>query len=221
MKTPFTIEQFFNVFEKYNLTLFPFQLIIAFFGIVTLLLLYSNYSLKNKLIGSYLGFLWIWMGLVYHFTFFAEINKAAYVFGSAFILQGLLIMANTFSKNRLIFIFKPQAKDYLGYFIILYGLILYPLIGYFVDGIFVRTIAIGLPCPSTILTFGFLMLTQERFPKYLLVIPSLWAIIGLGAAINFGVYQDFMMIIVAIVADTLLIRRRNEKLSTSKIYFKT
>jgi hypothetical protein len=208
MKTPFTVEEFFNVFEKYNSTVFPFQLIIVFSGIIALFLFHSKYSQKNKFIGSFLGSLWIWMGLVYHFTFFAEINKAAFVFGAAFILQGLLILINTFSQNRLIFIFKSRATEYVGYFFILFGLILYPLIGYFFGSTLARTITLGLPCPSTILTFGFLLLTQGRFPKYLLIIPSLWAIIGLSAAINFGVYQDFMIIIAAVLADILLIWRR-------------
>ncbi len=162
MKTPFTAEQFFNVFEKYNSAVFPFQLIIIFSGIAGLFLLRSEYSLKNKLIGAWLGLLWIWMGLVYHFTFFAEINKAAYVFGGAFILQGSLILVNTFFKNRLIFISRLRATDYPGYFFILFGLVLYPLIGYFIEGTLARTITLGLPCPSTILTFGSLASCYKR-----------------------------------------------------------
>lgn len=207
MKTPFTTEQFFNVFEKYNSTMFPFQLIILFLGIVGLLLLHSKYSFKNKLIGGYLGILWLWMGLAYHIGFFTEINKAAYIFGGIFILQGLLILFNTFVKNRLVFDFIPKTVNFLGYFFILFGLIIYPIIGYFMVDSFSKTISLGLPCPTTILTFGFLMLTNNKFPKYLLIIPSLWALIGLSAAINFGVYQDFMILITAIIADIVLIKR--------------
>lgn len=55
MKTPFTIEQFFSAFEKYNTALFPFQLIIILMGIFALLLIHINYSLKIRLIGSFLG----------------------------------------------------------------------------------------------------------------------------------------------------------------------
>ena len=88
------------------------------------------------------------------------------------------------------------------------GLIIYPAISLALEQSLARTIALGLPCPSTILTFGFLMLSDKKLAKYLLNIPSLWALIGLGAAINFGVYQDFMMIVTAILADLLLIRRK-------------
>ena len=207
MKTPFTIKQFFNVFEQYNLSVFPFQLIIILLGIVVLVLLHSRYSIKHKLIGCYLGFLWIWLVVLYHFGFFVEINSAPFVFGIAFILEWLLILVNTFFKNRLIFIFEFRAKDYTGYIFILFGLILYPLISYVDEGRLSRTITIGLPCPSTIVSFGFFMLAQEKFPKYLLVIPSLWAIVGISAAVNFRIYQDFMMIVAAIIAGVVLIKR--------------
>ena len=208
MKLPFTTEQFFNVIEKYNLTMFPYQLIILLLGIICLFLLHSKLSAKDKLIGIYIGILWIWIGVAYHLVYFTVINKAAFLFGGIFILEGLFILYSTFGKNRLIFSFTLLAKDYLGYFFILYGLIIYPIISYFVEGSFERTIMMGLPCPSTIFTFGFFILTSNKFPKYLLIIPSLWAVMGLSAAINIGVFQDVMIFIAAITADIILIRRK-------------
>lgn len=208
MKTPFTTEQFLSVFEKYNTAVFPFQWVIILLGVFALLLIHSNHSLKNKFIGSFLGLLWIWMGLVYHIIFFTTINKLAFVFGAAFIVQGLLILINTFLKDKLSFSFSSQTKNYFGYFFILFGLIIYPLISYFIQGSFNRTIALGLPCPSTIFTFGFFMMEGNKLPKYLLIIPSMWAIVGLAAAIQFGIYQDFMLPITAIIADIILIKRK-------------
>lgn len=207
MKTPFTTEQFFSVFEKYNSAIFPFQLIILLLGFIGLLLIHSKNPLKNKIIGSFLGMLWIWIGFAYHIAFFTEINDAALVFGVIFILQGLLILYNTLVTDRLIFNFIPQTKDYIGYFFIVFGLIIYPMIGYIVEESFNRIISLGLPCPTTILTFGFFMLTNNKFPKYLLIIPSLWSVVGLSAAINFGVYQDFMILISAVIAGIVLIKR--------------
>jgi len=75
MKLPFTSEQFFDVIEKYNLIMFPFQIIILLLGVVCLLLLHTKLLGKDKLIGSYLGILWVWIGIVYHLTFFTVINK--------------------------------------------------------------------------------------------------------------------------------------------------
>jgi len=208
MKVPFTTEQFFNVFEKYNLTMFPAQIVIMLLALAGLFLLHSKKPGKDKFIGLFLGLLWIWTGFIYHITFFSEINKVAFVFGGIFILQGVFILINTISSTRLIFSYHSQTSDYFGYFFILFGLIVYPLIGYLAGGLIVKAISLGLPCPSTILTFGFLMLTTGKFPKFLLVIPTLWAIVGLSAAINFGVYQDYMMILAAVIADFYLLRRK-------------
>jgi hypothetical protein len=214
MKTPFTTEQFFQVFEQYNLSIFPAQILILVLGLTALLLLHAKHPIRNKTIGVLLGLLWFWMGAVYHIGFFSSINKAAYAFGGLFILQGLLISYETFARGKLEFRFKGRFMDYLGYFFILYGLIIYPAISVSLEQSLSRTIALGLPCPSTILTFGFLMVTDKKLSKYLLIIPSLWAVIGLGAALNFGVYQDFMMILAAILADILLIRRKKNKNQT-------
>lgn len=207
MKTPFTTEQFFEVFEKYNSSIFPLQWIILLVGIVFLLIIHSHSIFKGKIIGSFLGLLWIWMGYAYHISFFTEINKAAWVFGGVFILQGILILIHSLFTNRINFNFTPNLNGYLAYFFILFGLIIYPLISNFSEGSLERTISLGLPCPTTIMTFGFFMLTVDRFPKYLLIIPSLWAVVGLSAVFNFGVYQDIMILISALIADIFIIRR--------------
>jgi hypothetical protein len=101
------------------------------------------------------------------------------------------------ANNKLAFSFKPEAKVYFGVFFAIFGLIIYPVAGLFIHGTSAPVISLGLPCPTTIFTLGFFMLANSKFPKYLLIIPSLWAVIGLSAAINFGVYQDFMILIAA------------------------
>ncbi len=65
MKIPFTTEQFFEIIEKYNLAVFPVQLIILLLGILSVIILHSNIKSKNKLIGGFLGVLWIWIGIAY------------------------------------------------------------------------------------------------------------------------------------------------------------
>lgn len=213
MKLPFTTEQFFNVIEKYNEAIFPSQLIILLLAFISLISLHSKFSAKDKITGLFLGILWIWTGVVYHLIYFTAINKAAFLFGLIFILQGLLILFNVFGKNRLNFNFTSDIKGYSGYFLILYGLIIYPIISYFTEGSVGKTIVMGLPCPSTIFTLGFFILTINKFPKYLLIIPSIWAVIGVSAAINIGVFQDLMIIIAAITANILLLRNKKNPVS--------
>lgn len=207
METPFTTDQFFGVFERYNSAVFPSQIIIIILGFLGLFLLHTGYSRKNKFIGIFLGFLWLWTGIVYHIAFFSEINPIANVFGVVFILQAGLLLYTSLMKENLHFSGHFRLKDFLGYFFILFGLMIYPLIGYVLEGSYLRIISLGLPCPTTILTFGYFMITQKEFPKYLLIIPSLWAVVGISAAVNFGVYQDFLMIVAAITANVFLLKK--------------
>ncbi|WP_029036676.1 DUF6064 family protein [Salinimicrobium xinjiangense] len=208
METPFTIEQFFEVFEKYNTSVFPAQFIFIGLGILAIILIHTRRNYSNYFITGFLGFLWLWIGMVYHFGFFTSINKAAYGFGILFILQGLFFVGEMF-RNNLEFSFQRKPKIFLGYFFILFGLIIYPLIGYLLGAKFSTTISLGLPCPTTILTFGFFMLTNSKFPRYLLIIPTIWALIGTFAAVNFGVYQDFVMLLTAIIANIYLLKGNN------------
>ena len=207
METPFTIEQFFEVFENYNTSVFPAQFIFIGLGILGIMLIHTRTNYSNHFITGFLGFLWLWIGIVYHFGFFTLINKAAYGFGILFVLQGLFFVREMF-RNRLEFSFQRNTRGILGYFFIFFGLVIYPVTGYLFGATFITTISLGLPCPTTILTFGFFLLTNSKFRRYLLIIPTIWAIIGIFAAVNFGVYQDFFMIIAAIVANLILLKRQ-------------
>jgi hypothetical protein len=150
----------------------------------------------------------LYTGAFYHLAFFSRINTAAYVFGTVFILQGIFFLVETFKRKKVEFSLHGSFRGYLGYFLILFGLVIYPLIHFMIERSWVETISLGLPCPSTIFTFGFLLLTDRKMSKYLLIIPSLWAVAGLSAAVNFGVYQDFMMMAAAIIANVTLIGRK-------------
>lgn len=145
MKTPFTIEQFFSVFESYNSAVFPAQLILLLLGIFALYMVITQKTKMDRTVGS------------------------------------------------------------------LFGLVIYPVISFFPGGTVEKTISFGLPCPTTIATFGFFLLTGKKFPKYLVIIPSLWALIGTTAALKFGVYQDFLLIVTAIVANIYLLRKKRHK----------
>lgn len=211
MKTPFTTEQFFNVIENYNSFVFPMQFIILALGAGLMGLVISSKKSKTRVPGIFTGLLWVWIGIFYHLLFFTSINKAAYIFGSLFILQGIFILAETFFKNRLDTLTENKKQKVAGLILIFYGVVVYPVISYFSEGSLVGTISLGLPCPSTIITFGVFLIYGKNISRYLLIIPTLWSLIGISAAINFGVYQDFVMLIAAILASVFLLRKNRPK----------
>lgn len=217
MNIPFSTEEFFQVIENYNRAMFPIQLVILLLAIAGIVLLFTKHSGSNRFNSGFLGFLWMWSGSVYHLIYFTEINKAAYLFGILFITQGALFFLESFGRNRIKLSIGRSPMHYLGYFFIIYGLVVYPFIEFLVEGTIFKTISLGLPCPTTILTFGVLMLTRGRIPGYLLIIPALWALIGVNAAFNFGVYQDVIMLVAALTALTSILASRKKNSDVESI----
>ena len=52
----------------------------------------------------------------------------------------------------------------------------------------------GLPCPTTIFTIAVLIRLDRLAPVALYVIPLIWSVIALMAAISFGVGEDFLLL---------------------------
>jgi hypothetical protein len=208
MKTPITTDQFFTVFETYNHAVFPVQIVLFLLTILAFIAIGSKIREKDKFVAGVLGVIWIWTGIGYHLIFYSHINILSLGYGVVFILQGLFLLWEGVLLHNLKFVFRMSVQAYLGYFFILYGLIIYPVAGYLAEPIVSRTISIGLPSPTIILTFGFLLLCDKKFSKYLLIIPSLWAVIGMSAGIKSGEYQGLMMVLAAVVADVMILRSK-------------
>ena len=211
MKTPFTNEQFFSVFENYNIAVFPVQIIFLILGILALYLVLAPGHHGDRFTGGLLGFLWIWMGGIYHMAFFSTINPAAFVFGSFFLIQGFLFIMVSFNSHRHLFDYSGGFWPNLALFFILFGLLVYPAISFLSHDSLIHIISFGLPCPTTIVTFGFMMLGARAMPRYLLIIPVLWSLIGTSAALNFGVYQDFILTASALLAVFYIYRKRSRQ----------
>jgi len=217
MKTPITTDQFFSIFEKYNNSIFPVQIILFLLSICALIAIGSRFRQKDKFVAGFLGVLWLWMGIGYHIAFFSGISRIALGYGVLFILQGLFLLWEGVLLYNLKFVFRMSIQAYLGYFFILYGLIIYPVVGYMIETNLLRTISVGLPSPTIILTFGFLLLCDKKFSKYLLIIPSLWAVIGISGVIKPGIYQDSVMLIAAIIADIWLLKDKGQPEKQSEL----
>ncbi len=202
MNPPFTVTQFLKVFEDYNNAVFPAQIIfylIAAAAVVFIIL--KKYDVLN---GCVISFFWFWMGAVYHIAFFTSINKAAYLFGIFFIIQSLLTLYFALGK-KLSFAFKTDLYGLTGIVLIVYALIIYPVIGMLAGHGYPQSPLLGLPCPTTIFTFGLFLMSDKKFPVTLLIIPFLWSVLGFTAAINFGIKEDTGLLISGILALILIL----------------
>ena len=210
MKTPFTVEQFLEVFKKYNETVFPMQIILYLMGTIAIYLIIKPTSRSNKIISGILAFLWLWMGVVYHLVFFTAINKAANLFGSIFILQAFLFLSFGVFQNKLSFKFHLDIYGFTGIILIVFALIGYPILGYMFGHRYPLSPTFGLPCPTTIFTFGLLLLTYKKCPVSILVIPFIWSVLGFSAAFHFGIVEDIWLLFSGLLTTSILLFRNKK-----------
>jgi hypothetical protein len=114
MGLPFSTEQFLGVFERYNQAIWPAQVVAYILGLAAVTLVLRPSGPGNRMIGAILAFFWLWMGAVYHLTYFSAINPAAIIFGVLFVAQGVLWLVVGVVRPRLAFRADLSAPSILG-----------------------------------------------------------------------------------------------------------
>ena len=56
MNLPFTVEQFLDVFAEYNLSVWPFQIVLYLFALTAVFLTIKRFSYGNKIVSGILDF---------------------------------------------------------------------------------------------------------------------------------------------------------------------
>ena len=204
---PFTVDQFLNVFEQYNVAVWPAQVFLYTMGIVAVCLTLSRQKDFSRGVSLILSLFWIWMGLAYHFWYFSTINRAALIFAALFVLEGIIFFIVGVLKHQLKFRFSLNFYDIVGGVFLLYALIVYPVFGYWLGHRYPAAPTFGLPCPTTIFTFGLLLWTNRRVPLYVLAIPLAWTFLGFWAAISLGMIEDLGLLMTGLIGSMLIIVR--------------
>lgn len=210
MNLPFTREQFLEVFREYNLAVFPMQVVFYILAAIVTYLAVRTTTHSGKVISLMLAFFWLWMGIVYHILFFSAINKAAYFFGAMYVMQGVLFILYGVMHDSISFHFRKDTYGIMGMTLIVFALIAYPLLGIAAGHIYPLSPTFGLPCPTTIFTFGLMLLSDKKFPILLVIIPFLWSMAGISAALNFGMLEDWFLIIAGVITLSFVIFRNRK-----------
>jgi len=209
MKLPFSTEQFLDVFVQYNTSVWPMQIVLNLLAAVCVVTVIGKVKITGRLITGFLALLWIWTGLAYHLLYFTSINKAAFLFGGLFVIQGLIFLFEGVIRDKVSFSFRFNTYGILGGFFILYALVLYPLLGHLLGHRYPANPTFGLPCPSTIFTFGILLWADVKLSTRLFVMPALWSLIGFGAALTLGIPEDTGLLIAGMLGTVLLCRKKS------------
>lgn len=211
MNLPFTKEQFIDVFIQYNQSIWPAQVLAYVLGLLAVYFVFKHNKYSNRVNTLILAVFWLSIGIMYHWMFFAKINQAAFIFGGVSVLQGLFFLWAGL-KDQVSYGFKKDIYSIVGLVFTAYATVIYPLIGYLLGHGYPKSPGFGVaPCPVTIFTFGLLLLTDKKFPKYLLFIPLIWSLIGFNAAIALGIREDIGLLVAGVVGMGMIVYRDKEK----------
>ena len=196
---PFGREEFLEVIAAYNVAVSPLQLPLLALAAAALALPLVHAPRAGRWVAAALSFLWLWMGVVFHIGFFSRINPAAFLFGALFVVQGGLFAAVAASRGMP----PPAWRSLCGMAagaLLIYSLVAYPALADALGHEYPRLPTFGLPCPTTIFTLALLILGKHRPPPFLFVIPALWSLIGLAAALQLGMWEDLGLAIAGVLA---------------------
>lgn len=209
MSLPFTVEQFFAVFERYNHAVWPMQVVLVVLALVAVGLIRWPRSWSGPAVVLILAALWAWMGIVYHGMFFAEINPLAKAF-AGFSLVGAFVFAWVGGVRRRVQFTRPHGgRVWVGWLLVSYALVVYPAWLQVSGHDYMSSPTFGAPCPTTIFTIGVLSLAASPRPRVLFAVPLVWSLIGGQAAFRLGVPQDFGLIAAGVLGLVVVWRSRS------------
>jgi hypothetical protein len=192
MNPPFTIEQFLSVFVAYNAAIWPTQIVAYVLGLIAIGAVWSRRPAASRLVPSVLALMWVLNGIGYHFLYFSTINPAAKLFAGVFVVQAILFAAGALAANGIRFEIGRDLRSVAGVAVIAYAMLVYPILGILTGhGLLAGPMFGVAPCPTTIFTIGLLLLARGKWVDWLSIIPLLWSLVGLAAAVQLGIPEDF------------------------------
>lgn len=204
---PFTRDAFLFLLEQYNAAIWPAQAVAIALGVLALVLVLRPFPGSGRVVAALLALAWLWSGVVFHGLHFAPINFWAYGFAALFVLQGLLFAVAAL-RDRPAWRFERGATGWTGLVLAGFALLLYPMIGVTFGNGWERAALVGVaPDPTTIFTWGLLLLAQPRPPIHLTVIPLVWSLIAAGLALGLGFTEDLALLLAAGIALALTLRK--------------
>jgi hypothetical protein len=178
---------------------------LGFIAITLLVLVLRSPTRAGRPVSFGLAFLWAWLGLVYHLGFFWAVNPAAPLFAAISLGVAIAFAWVGGIKGKLQFESGMSVRVSSGLVIVMFALVGYPAIGEVLGHSYPAVPTFGLPCPTTIFTFGVLLMASANLPRILVIGPLIWAVIGSVAAFALDVTQDLGLVVMVVLGLYMLL----------------
>jgi len=206
---PFTPDIYWRLLERINEAFWPLHVLAIAIGLTALLLALRGHK---RMALALLAPAWLTSGIIFHWTYYAELNWAAPWFGWGFIAQAALLLALAWfagSARR-----QGHAKGlstWIGATVAMVSLLGYPLIAATIGPGLRHAETYGLhPDPTAIATLGVLLMILHGPALWLgMFIPIVWCVIGALTLIAIGATGALIpLVAVIIIAGASIARER-------------
>jgi len=179
----FSPEVYFRSLHLYNQTMWPAHLIAALAILALGYLILIKPTTAQREVCVILGLSWALCGYFFHINHYSTINWFAQLYGTLFLLQAIMFFWQAYSNPNTNALKQENSQIYLiGKILFILGGFIYPSLTYFEGKLWQMSEMFALfPAPTLIATTGIALMSQQ-FPKPLLVIPFIYAIIELLTA---------------------------------------
>jgi hypothetical protein len=188
---PFSEAAFLDVFGAYNEAWWP-AVVSLWMATAAVALRGWRRRVAGRSVLILLAVHWAWSGIAYHAMFFSRINPAAMLFAGVFVLQAG-VFAWRAASSPATFMIDRSPRGLVAGALVAYGLA-YPLLGLLFGLHYPRLPLFAVPCPTTIVTTGWLI-AAAGVPRWVAAVPALWAFTGGSAAFVLGIRADFVLLI--------------------------
>ena len=204
----FSPRTYYRMFELYHQELWPAQLLVFGLAAAIVVLLQRDDSWVDPAIAGLLAACWLWVAVAFHLQRYATINWAARYFAAGFVLQAALLIWSGVVRRTVHFGSRRNRGSSLASALFVAAVAISPLAGRATERSWGQVELIGLTPDATTLATVALLVTAPRAPRWLMVVPLAWCLVG-GATLWALESPEAWVSIVAGIAGLIALFRRN------------
>lgn len=208
----FTAEVFISLLGQYNGAIWPAQIVAGLLGLGALILACRPAKGSGRAVAAILAAAWLWVAIVFHWTYFATISFVAPVAAACFAIQAAALLWCGVFRGGLAFRFRRDLAGWCGLGLGLFALTVHPLLGGLAGRPWQGAEWFGVaPGPTAICTIGVLLLVDGRRPLGLMVMPLLWSFAAGAAAWALGMPEMLHLPAIAVAGLVLMLWRHRPR----------